>query len=51
MEWTISIVWIVCKWHMFDLNLFILRSIAKQVVPTYINHYRPHIPDGIHLFF
>jgi len=23
-----------------DVNLFILRSIAKQVIPTYINHDR-----------
>jgi len=26
-------------------------SIAKQVIPTYTNHSRPLIPDGIHLFF
>ena len=31
--------------------LIYLRSIAKQVIPTYINHSRPLIPDGIHLFF
>ena len=23
----------------------------KQVIPTYINHSRPLIPDEIHLFF
>jgi len=32
-------------------NLIYLRSIAKQVIPTYINHSRPLIPDGIHLYF
>ena len=26
-------------------------SIAKQVIPTYINHSRSLIPDEIHLFF
>ena len=35
--------------HLF--KLIYLRSIAKQVIPTYINHSRPLIPDGIHLFF
>jgi len=32
------------------LNCF-LMSIAKQIIPTYINHSRPLIQDGIHLFF
>jgi len=32
-------------------KLIYLKSIAKQVIPTYINHSRPLIPDGIHLFF
>ena len=32
-------------------KLIYLRSIAKQVIPTYINHSRPLIPGGIHLFF
>jgi len=32
-------------------KLIYLRSIAKQVIPTYINHFRPLIPDGSHLFF
>ena len=32
-------------------KLIYTRSIAKQVIPTYINHSRPLIPDGIHLFF
>ena len=32
-------------------KLIYLRSIAKQVILTYINHYRPLIPDDIHLFF
>ena len=32
-------------------KLIYLRSIAKQVIPTYINHSRPVILDGIHLFF
>jgi len=32
-------------------KLIYLRSIAKQVIPTYINHSRPLIPDGIHLSF
>ena len=32
-------------------KLIYLRSIAKQVIPTYINHSQPLIPDGIHLFF
>jgi len=32
-------------------KLIYLRSIAKQVIPTYINHSRPLIPDGIPLFF
>ena len=32
-------------------KLIYLRSIAKQVIPTYINHSRPLISDGIHLFF
>jgi len=27
-----------------------LSSIAKQVIPTYITHSRPLIPDGIHQF-
>ena len=31
--------------------LIYLRSIAKQVIPTYINHFRLLIPDGIHLMF
>ena len=31
--------------------LIYLRSIAKQVIPTSINHSRPLIPDGIHLIF
>ena len=35
--------------HYFKLIIF--KSIAKQVIPTYINHSRPLIPDGIHLFF
>ena len=35
----------------FLFKLIYLRSIAKQVIPTYINHSRPLIPDGIHLFF
>ena len=35
----------------FFFKLIHLRSIAKQVIPSYINHYRPLIPDGIHLFF
>ena len=26
-----------------------LRSIAKQVIQIYINHYRPIIPEGIYL--
>jgi len=33
---------------MIWFKLIFLRSIAKQVIPTYIN---PLIPDGIHLFF
>ena len=32
-------------------KLINLRSIAKQVIPTYINRSRPLIPDGIHLIF
>jgi len=32
-------------------KLIYLRSIAKQVIPTYINHSRPLILGGIHLFF
>jgi len=32
-------------------KLIYLRSIAKQVIPTYINHSRPLIPDGIYLIF
>ena len=44
------------KANRFDLiliwfKLIYLRSIAKQVIPTYINHSRPLIPDGIHLCF
>ena len=35
----------------FKFKLIYLRSIAKQVIPTYINHSRPLILDGIHLFF
>ena len=35
----------------FSFKLIYLRSIAKQVIPTYINHSRPLIPDGIHFFF
>jgi len=35
----------------FLFKLIYLRSIANQVIPTYINHSRPLIPDGIHLFF
>jgi len=45
-------MWYYCITWPFDLNLFIyLRFIAKQVIPNYINHSRPLIPDGIHLFF
>jgi len=33
----------------FELIYF--RSIAKQVVPTYIKHSRLIIPDGIHIIF
>ena len=29
----------------------LLRSIAKQIILTYINHSRPIIPDEIHLIF
>jgi len=38
---------------LFKFKLIYLRSIAKQVIPTYINHSRPLIPDGFHrsLFF
>jgi len=36
---------------MYRMKLIYLRSIAKQVIPTYINHSRPLIPGGIHLFF
>jgi len=32
-------------------KLIYLRSIAKQVIPTYINCSRPLISDGIHLIF
>jgi len=35
----------------FWFKLIYLKSIAKQVIPTYINHSQPLIPDGIHLFF
>ena len=35
----------------FCFKLIYLRSIAKQVIPTYINHSRPLISDDIHLFF
>ena len=37
--------------YLFKFKLIYLRSIAKQVIPTYNNHSRPLIPDGIHLFF
>ena len=33
------------------VKLIYLRSIAKQVIPTYINHSRPLIPDCIPFFF
>jgi len=36
------------KYFLIYLNLFILRSIAKQVIAIYINHSRPLIPVGIH---
>ena len=34
----------------YKFKLIYFRSIAKQVITTYINHSRPLIPDGIHLF-
>ena len=39
------------SYTLFIFKLIYLRSIAKQVIPTYINHSRPLIPDGINLFF
>jgi len=39
------------KAFVYKFKLIYLRSIAKQVIPTYINHSRPLIPDGIHLIF
>ena len=35
----------------FWFKLIYLKSITKQVIPTYINHSRPLIPDDIHLFY
>jgi len=32
-------------------KMFRKALIAKQVIPTYISHSRPLIPDGLHLFF
>jgi len=44
--------WPIVMIVVWDLERFYkLRSIAKQVIPTYINHSRPLIPDGIHLLF
>ena len=40
----------VCN-YLNKFKLIYLKSIAKQVIPTYINHTWPLIPDGIHLFF
>ena len=37
--------------HSLFFKLISLRSIAKQVMPTYINHSGPLIPDKIHLIF
>ena len=34
-----------------EFILIYLRTIAKQVIPTYINHSRPLILDGAHIFF
>jgi len=33
-----------------ETKIILFYSIAKQFIPTYINHTRPLIPDGIHLF-
>jgi len=37
--------------YLIWFKLIYLSSITKQVIPTYINHPRPLIPDGIHLLF
>ena len=37
-------------WVQVWFKLIYLRSVAKHVIPTYINHSRPLIPDSIHLF-
>jgi len=44
--------WLYTQKNKIITHLFILiylRSIAKQVIPTYIYHSRPLIPDGIPL--
>ena len=46
-KWSIHL----CSSKLSWFKLIYLRSIAKRVIPTYINHSRPLIPDGIHLFF
>jgi len=38
-------------WKYSWFKLIYLRSIAKQVIRTYMNHSWPLIPDCIHLFF
>ena len=59
-SWSPSIRWTVPLWlntQTFIMiittwfKLIYLRSIAKQVIPTYINCSRPLIPDEIHLIF
>ena len=36
--------------QVFFKLIYLIRSTAKQVIPTYINHSQPVIPDRIHLF-
>jgi len=44
------ILWFVTK-KLITLSYTKLFKNAKQVIPTYINHSRPLIPDEIHLIF
>ena len=44
-------IYLVYLLYLFLFKLIYLRPIANQVIPTYINHSRPLISDGIHHFF